>query len=279
MGNGSTLSDLPTGTDDGSDSGPVGEASSCPGSKRPWLGRLSTYIVSFAGGLTIDDLGGRLGYRWLAGAVALLGVVTAAVWVRGLDSRARVARYVPPLFLLPAGCAAGIAAFNSGSTAGIFTAAAAVLTVGAVWVTKELQSAARLLFGAVAIALGAPVFVLGAAFIADRAMLARAAFIASGATVIVFGAVLIADRRVPAGAAAIAVGAAFIVDRAMLAGAAVIAVGTAFIGFGVALIWVGAAFIAHPAMLFGAAVITLGAALIAFQGSVHRVRASGHSRP
>jgi hypothetical protein len=64
------------------------------------------------------------------------------------------------------GCAAGIAAFKPGPTAGIFAAAAALLTVGAVWATKELQSAARLLFGAVAIALGAPVFVLGAAFIA-----------------------------------------------------------------------------------------------------------------
>jgi hypothetical protein len=54
-------------------------------------------------------------------------------------------------------CAAGVAAFNPGSIAGIFTAAAALLTVGAVWATKELQSAARLLFGA--------------AFVADRGML------------------------------------------------------------------------------------------------------------
>src|ERR1700722_6814437 len=176
--------------------------------RNAWLGRLSTYIVSFAWGLTVAY--GRLEYRGLAGAVALSGVLAAAVWIRGLGARAGVARYAPPLLLVPAGCAAGIAAFSSGPAVSIFTAAAAVLTVGAVLVAKELRSAAMLLLGAPFIALGAPFIVVGAAIMANRAVLDGAAVIAVGAAVITVGVALSAGRATLARAGVITVGAGVI---------------------------------------------------------------------
>lgn len=150
-------------SDDRSDAGrPKGEASSQP---RTWLGRLSTFIASFAGGMAIGDVGGTLGYHGLAGAVALSGVLTAAVWVRGLDRSMRLALYAPSLLLVPAGCAALVAAFSTGPTVSILTALAAVLTVSAVLVTRELEYAALLLIGAAFIAFGAVEIAFGAAIV------------------------------------------------------------------------------------------------------------------
>jgi hypothetical protein len=76
---GDTLSDLPAESDEGPVAGPESEAGSHHRPARSWLGRLSTSIASFAGGMAVNDVSGTLGYHGLAGAVALSGVVTAAV--------------------------------------------------------------------------------------------------------------------------------------------------------------------------------------------------------
>lgn len=166
------LSNLQAGSDDRSDAGrPTGEASSQPQPAGAWLGKLSTYIASFAGGMAIADVSGTLGYHGLAGAVALSGVVTAAVWVRGPNRDSRLARHAPPLLLVPAGCAALVAAFSSGPTVSTLTALAAVLTVSAVLVTQELEYAALLLIGAAFIAMGAVEIAYGAASVIHHGVL------------------------------------------------------------------------------------------------------------
>ncbi len=114
-----------------------------PGGKRPWLGRLSTYLASFAGGAAINDFSGTLGYHGLAGAIALLAVVAAATWIRGLDPRARLPRRALWLFLAPAACMATIAAFSSGTAASILTAAAAILTIGGVLIAQRRRQDMR----------------------------------------------------------------------------------------------------------------------------------------
>lgn len=213
------MSDLPAKSDAGPDTGPADEDSNRHRSARPGLGRLSTYIASFAGGMAVNDVSGSLGYHGLAGAFAFAGVVTAAVWIRGLDPRAPLPRYGTWLFLIPAACAAVIAAFSSGLTGSVLTITAVVLTLGAVLLAKELESAARLLAGTAFIAGGAAVIAVGAAAMADRNALYGAAVIAGGPAVIGGGPAVIAF-----GAAAIAVGAATIAF-----GAAAIAFGAAMI--------------------------------------------------
>ena len=90
---------------------PATPGSSPPG-KRLWLGKLATVLASAAGGIAVNDLSGSLGYHGLAGAFALFGVVAAASWIRALDSRARLVRLAPWLFLAPAACIAATAALS-----------------------------------------------------------------------------------------------------------------------------------------------------------------------
>jgi hypothetical protein len=205
-------------------SNPPAEKAPLPGTnppgKRAWLGKLSTYLASFAGGAAVNDLSGTLGYQGLAGAIALLGVVTAATWIRGLDPRARLPRRAPWLFLAPAACMATAAAFSSGAAASILTAAAAILTVGAVLVAKELRSATKLLIGAALIMGGAAVIAGSTASIANGNTPLGAAILPSGAAFIVAGISHIGERDTLAGAAVTAAGVALIA-----AGAAVIATG------------------------------------------------------
>ena len=208
------MSDVLAKSGDGLHTGAAGEASSHHRPARAWLGRLSTCIASFAGGMAVNDVSGALGYHGLAGAVALSGVVTAAAWIRGLDPRARLPRYAPRLFLVPAGCAAAIAAFSSGSTLSILTALAAVLTVGAVLVAKELESAVRLLLGVALIALVAAPIAFGAALIAHREALVWVALIALGAALIAGGAALIAVGAVVIGPRSIVIRARRVVEWA-----------------------------------------------------------------
>lgn len=188
-----------------------------PADKRPWLGKLSVILASIVGSAAVNDLSGTLGYHGLAWGVALLAVITAASWVRGLDPRARLPRRAPWLFLASAAGAATAAALSSGTAASILTAAAAILTIGAVMVTKELQSAARLLAGAALIVGGAAVIADGTASIAGGNTPLGAAIIPAGAAFLAAGAAHIGDRDtltaaalIPAGAALIAAGAGII---------------------------------------------------------------------
>lgn len=215
-----------------------------PAGKRPWLGKLSVILASSIGSAAVNDLSGTLGYHGLAGGIALLGVVTAATWIRGLDPRARLPRRALWLFLAPAAGAATAAAFSSGTVASILTAAAAILTVGAVLITKELQSAARLLAGAALIVGGAAVIAGGTASIADGNTPLGAAIIPAGAALLAAGAAHIGDRDTLTGAALIAAGAALIAAGAgvIATGGPVTALGNRTVGitviffFGVALI-------------------------------------------
>lgn len=223
---GNTLSDVPTGRTDGS--------SSELRPARGWLGRLSTGIAGFSGGMAVNDISGSLGYRGLAGAVALSGVVTAAVWIRGLDPRARLPRYASWVFLAPAGCAAVAATFSSGAVSRILAALAAVLTLGAVLSARELEAAAKLLTGAGLIAAGAGFIGLDSALITERQAPLGAAAILAGAAFVSFGAAVLAGRRmlrlvvsIAFGVATIVFGATFAVDRHVLLGVALIAVGAA----------------------------------------------------
>src|ERR1700722_19319685 len=109
----------------------------------PWLRTLAASLPGVACGWAINQFSSSLGYSGLAGVVALTGVVGVAVWIRGLNPRARLPRYAPWLFMIPAACVAAIAAFSARSTASILTLIAAILTVGAVLITQELLSVAR----------------------------------------------------------------------------------------------------------------------------------------
>jgi hypothetical protein len=174
--------------------------------------------------MAVNDISGILGYPGLAGATALTGVVAAAAWIRGLDPHARLPRYAPWLFLLPAGLAAIIAALSSGTIVSLTAALAAALTVCAVLAAKELESAARLLAGAAEIALGAALVSLGAALTKGHDAWTGTVLIAFGAARILRGVGLTAPRhtnselpnggqplvgamRIAFGAAAIAAGA------------------------------------------------------------------------
>jgi hypothetical protein len=196
---------------------PVGGTDTKPAAKRAWLGRLSTYLASFAGGAAVNDLSTTLGYHGLAGAIALLAVVAAATSIRGLDPRARLPRRALWLFLAPAACMAIAAAFSSGAAASILTAAAAILTIGAVLMARELQSAERLLAGAALIVSGAAV-------------------IAGCTASIAVGNTGLGVSLIPSAAMFLAAGVAYIAGRDALAGTAVIAAGAMLITAGTALI-------------------------------------------
>lgn len=239
-----TLSDLPASPDP--------HPGTSPADKLPWLAKLATYLASFAAGAAVNDLSTTLGYHGLAGAIALLGVVTAATWIRGLDPRARLPRGAPWLFLAPAACAAATAALSSGAAADILTAIAAILTVGAVLIARELQSAARLLAGAALIVGGAAVIAGGTASIADGNTPLGAAVLPAGVAFIAGGIAHIGDRDRAAGAALITAGAAVIAT-----GTAVIATGTVinFVNTTVGLVvifWIGASVITDgPVLIIG----------------------------
>lgn len=231
---------------------------------RTWLGRLSAAIAGLAGGMTVNDVSGSLGYHGLAGVIALAGVVMAAVWIRGLDPRARLSRRSPQLFLIPAGAAAMAAAFSSGSLSRTLTAAAALLTVGVVLVVREMRAAQGFLVAAGGIALAAIFFESGAAAITGHRLLEGAAFIAGGVLIMAMAAATIGDLNLVAagcllvaGIAGIAFGIAFITDHAAFAGAELLAGGLALLAGEVA-------FIAGFRLLAVAAVgFPLGAILLA----------------
>jgi hypothetical protein len=100
--------------------------------------------------MAINDLSGTLGYRGLAGVLAITGVLTATSWLRGLDARAWLPRHALWLFLTPAAVAAIVAAFSSGVSAGVLTAIAVLLTMGAILLATGLEAAARLLLSTAA---------------------------------------------------------------------------------------------------------------------------------
>lgn len=188
--------------------GPTPESGTTHVGNRSWLPRLSTYLASFACSVAVNELSGTFGYHGLAGAVALLGVVTAANWIRKLDPLARLSRYAPWLFLVPASCAATIAALSSGPVATILTVAAAILTVGAVLITRELQSAARLLADAALIVSGAAVILAKTESFTEGNIPLGIVIISGGVALIIGGVAHAGERDVPAGACLIFAGAA-----------------------------------------------------------------------
>ena len=178
--------------------------------KRVWLGKLATYLASAAAGMAINDLSGTLGYHGLAGAFAFFGVIFAANWIRTLDSRARLARLAPWLFLAPAACLAIVAAFWSGRAAGILAAIAAMLTLGAVLITKELQTIGRLLAGIALIVGGVAVIAAGAtSFVGGNTSLGTMVVL-GGIALVIGGVGHISDRDKLAGTALMVAGAAVI---------------------------------------------------------------------
>lgn len=272
------LSNPQAGSDDRSGAGrPTGEASSQPRLARAWLGRLSTCIASFAGGMAINDVDGPLGYHGLAGAVALSGVVTATVWMRGLHPRAGLARYGPPLLLVPAGCTALVAAFSSGPTVSILTAWAAVLTVSAVLVTNELEYAALLLIGASFIALGVASIAFGVGSVTHHGVLDGAQNIFVGAGLIMYGAgaTIVGPgvdvdgegavwMSIALGIGIIALGGGVIRNGGVLPGVTLIVSGAALIAL---VAWIVASRSEPPEGVFtvaGAGTIALGAGIIAY---------------
>lgn len=161
---------------------------------RPWLRTLATSLSTIAGAWAVDQFGSSLGYPGIAGIVALAGVMAAAAWIRALNPRARLPRYAPWLFIIPAACLAAIAAFSARSIASTLTLIAAVLTVGAVLITKELLSAARLLRGIALIAVGVGSLAFGSKTFTGHYTLIGGASIALGAAFIAEGVGNIADR-------------------------------------------------------------------------------------
>lgn len=268
---------------------------------RPWLRTLATSLPSIAGAWAVNQFSSSLGYPGLTGIVALSGVVVAAVWIRGLDPRARLPRYAPWLFMIPAACLAAIAAFSAASTASILTVIAAVLTVGAVLITKEFLSTARLLRGVALIAVGAESLAFGSKSLTDHYALIGAASIALGAAFIAEGVGNIADRdavirmarnmlviacapfviavaldpnphtggTMSAGTRPLVFGATIVLTAGGIAWWAAIIGGRhklvtgALIAFGVGSIGFAGAFLASGGTLIGAASIALGAAAIA----------------
>ena len=196
----------------------AGDATTRQSPGRPWLVQVSTGLASFAAGAAVNDISATVGYHGLAGAVALLAVITTATWIKGLNPRARLRRRASWLYLAPAAVAAAIAACTAGATTSILTTAAAIFTIGALLIAKELEFAASLLAGAAAIAGGAAVIAGGAAAIADSKTLLGAAAIAVGAAAIAVGAAAIADSKILLGAATIAVGAALIAFGTVMIG-------------------------------------------------------------
>jgi hypothetical protein len=125
------------------------------------------------------------------------------------------------------------------------------LTVGAVLIAKELQSAVRLLSGAALIVGGAAVIAAGTASFPGRNAPPGAAITLGGIALIVGGIAHISDRDTPAGAALIA------------AGAAVIATGTAVIVTRASVFPAGARTIGILAIFwFGTGLIQSGVALV-----------------
>ena len=268
-------------------------------SARPWLRALAASLPGVAGAWAVNQLSSSLGYPGLAGVVALCGVVVVAVWIRDLNPRARLPRYAPWLFMAPAACLAAIAAFGSRPTASILTLIAAVLTVGAVLVTKELLSAARLLRGVALVAIGAGGVAFGSRALVDRYALMGAASIAVGAAFFAEGVGNIADRdaviemarnmlfiaciplavavarnpnphtggTMSGGTRPLMFGATIVLTSAAIAwwialiGSRQKLATGALIAFGVGSIGFAVAFLASGAILAGAASIALGAAL------------------
>jgi hypothetical protein len=162
--------------------------------QRSWLGKLATGLAGFVGGMAVNDFSGSLGYHGLLVVVTLTAVITAAAWIRGLHPLARLSRHAPWLFMTPAAGLAVIAAFTSGPAVSILTAIAAILTLGAVLMTKELLSAAVLFDSAARIAIGAVVIEYGLVAFASHQALMGASSMALGAGLITYGAAAIAER-------------------------------------------------------------------------------------
>lgn len=262
------MSDLSAESDDSPAAGSEGQTGSGHRPARTWLGRLATYIASFAGGMAANDLSGTLGYPGLAGAISFLGVVTAALWIRKLDPCAPLARYAPRLFLVPAGCAAVIAAFMSGSAVSILTFFAALLTVGAVLLARELESAGRQLAGAGIIAFGAAGTSFGTARIVGHNVQGGAGVLALGIALVVAGAAIIAGRAVLGGSVLITIGALVILAGTTVIGSDEGLTGAAGMALGAAVAIFGIAFMTRRSRLAGAGIIAFGMALILF-GTVH----------
>src|SRR6516164_4309065 len=171
------------------------------GHRRPkagWQGRITSTLIGAAGGMAVTDLSTTLGYRGLAGAAAVSGVVAATTWVRGLVARVWLPRYASWLLLTPAAAAAIAAAFIPWPGGGILTLVAVVLTAGAVLLAVSLEAATFLWTGAAAIGVGVAVIGGGVAVLADRQVLFEVALIGGGVAAIAAG---LADRRVLRGVA------------------------------------------------------------------------------
>lgn len=182
----------------------------------------------------------------LTGTFALLGVIAVAFWIHGLDPRARVPRYAPWLFLVPAGGAAAAATLDPG-LARVWIVLAAVLISGAVLVTRGLRSATGLLAGMAAITAGIGGIAMGVANTAP-AQNALGTIVSNAPANIAGGVVLIAG------------GAALIAGRRILP--------TVVVMFGVMIIVGGVLFFAHAHALGAVAKISSGAVAIAVGAAV-----------
>jgi len=188
--------------------------------------------------MALNDLSGTLGYRGLAGVLAVLGVVAAATWIR---RHKRLSRLGPWLFLVPAVAAVIGAASTTGPWPETLTAGAVILILGAVLLARDLKQAAEIL-GRTALVGLALVFIRAGAFsLADREMPVGITLLLVGHALAATGLLLTANRDALLGTAAITLGLAFIGLGAVLHLSRHPQVPAALAGVGVALISLGLA--------------------------------------
>lgn len=236
-----------------------------------------------AGGMAIADLSGTLGYRGLAGVLAVAGVLAAATWVRGLDARAWLPRHARIMFLVPAAAVAAAAVFTPRAPGGALTAVAVILTAGAVLLNTDLLFAALMLASTAMAGLGTAYVCYGiwAVLFLNRDVLGTAGtiemgvmFTALGAAAVGFGVASMANQNLlleplalmrrsgkPLGVGLIAVGIFTVVTGVWLPGVSMLA-HTAYAVMGAAGVGLGAARLTDRRMLLGVAVIGFAAAVI-----------------
>ena len=229
---------------------------------RSWL--VGVLLGTTVGDAAVNILSGDYRWRFVMVVTAVALVLAVSVRLERYPPRSDLVVWATRALLAGAAIAAVLAAFAGPSVASWATTAAALLSIGAVFVPAQPDTRLRLALGVAGIAVAVAAAGLGAAWLADNDRLLGVADITSGMAIAGMGAALLIDNHrlygvadIAAGVAIAGMGAALLADNDRLGGVAGIASGVALAGL-------GAAALVYSTRLFGVALIALGVAVAGY---------------
>jgi hypothetical protein len=208
-----------------------------------WHGQISAWLLGLTTGLGVNVLSDRTGLRGVAVAAAAAACLSAIDWIRRQPPGIRLVRWIPATAIALALTSILVAAAGPQSWSGPAILTSAALTLIAVLLRGDIDTAAATFYVVATVALGVAFIGIGVGVLLDeRSILAGLPAIAVGVLLITLRLAYLTSRHTLVGAVisvlgvlGAALGLAALAHHVVLGGVSLIAAGVSCLGLGSAI--------------------------------------------